>query len=189
MSKHRRKWPRERKLLVALASAALVLITATGTTLAWLTANSATVTNSFDPAKITCETKETFKDGVKSDVRIQNTGTMDAYIRAVLIPVWKDGSSIAAKAASMSDCGMVWGDMTKWTLGADGYYYCTVPIPAGDYTPPLIDTCTAAASDGLRFELQISAQAVQALPATTLASVWSSSGLRVGAGGILEVAG
>ncbi len=189
MSKHRRRWPRKKKLLLALAAAVLLLLAAAGSTLAWLTAQSETLSNTFDPASITCETVESFSDGIKSNVIIKNTGTMDAYIRAALIPVWKDGGSIAGEAASLSDCTMVWGDLTTWVLGADGYYYCSIPVPAGDSTPVLIDRCTAAPHDGYHFELQISAQAIQALPASVVTGVWGSAVSGVQADGTLEVAG
>ncbi len=188
--KHRRKWPREKKLLLALTAAGFLLLAAAGSTVAWLSAQSSTLSNAFDPAAITCETDESFSDGVKSDVSIRNTGTMDAYIRAALIPVWKDGDTIAGEAALLSDCTMDWGDAygTQWKRGADGFYYCTVPVPAGANTPVLIDECTAASRGGYRFELQISAQAIQALPASVVTGVWSAVS-SVQADGTLEVTG
>ena len=188
--KHRRKWPRQKKLLLALAAAGLLLLAAAGTTLAWLSAQSTTLSNAFDPAAVSCATDETLADGVKSNVSIRNTGTMDAYIRAALVPVWKDGDSIAAKAASLSDCAMDWGDGygTSWIRGTDGYYYCTTPVPAGEKTPVLIDRCTAAPTGGYRFELQISAQAIQALPASAATGIWGGAVSGVRADGTLEVA-
>lgn len=182
------KRPLRNRVLLALIAVGVLLAVAAGATLAWLGAQSATLSNTFDPAKITCDIDETFSDGVKSDVRIQNTGTMDAYIRVALTPVWKDGGNIAGVAASLDDCFIVWGD-ASWVRGTDGFYYCKVPIPAGGYTPILIDECTAHAHDDYRFELQISAQAIQALPASAVTGVWDSAVTGVQTDGTLEVIG
>ena len=189
MSKHRRRWPRERKLLLALSAAGLLILAAAGATLAWLTAQSETLFNTFDPASITCETDETFLDGVKSNVSFRNTGTMDAYIRAALVPVWKNGSSVAGEAATLEDCEMDWSGTygTQWKSGADGYYYCTVPVPAGEKTPVLIDVCTAVPYGDYHFELQISAQAIQALPTSVVTGLWASGISGVSPDGTLEV--
>jgi hypothetical protein len=186
---HRKKWPRQKKILLMLAVAGVLLVAAAGTTLAWLNAQSSTLTNNFDPAEITCDTDETFTGGAKSNVSICNTGTMDAYIRAALIPVWKDGSSIAGKNATLNDCTMDWGAGlgTLWVLGEDGFYYCTLPVRAGQKTPILIDSCTANANGNYRFELQISAQAVQALPTAVVTQVWSGAVSGVNTDGTLEV--
>ena len=185
---YKRKWPQKKKLLVALVAAGLLLVTG-GTTLAWLSAQSAMLSNTFDPAAVTCTIDETFSDGVKSDVSIRNTGTMHAYIRAALVPVWKDGETIAAQAATLDDCTIVWGDNygVSWIRGVDGFYYCTQPVPAGENTPVLIKTCTANTNDDFHFELQISAQAIQALPASVVKSVWDSAVSDVREGGTLEV--
>lgn len=188
--KHRRVWLRHRKLVLIVA-AGLLLVAAAGTTLAWLTAQSATLSNAFDSAAIGCETDETFSNGVKSNVSIRNTGTMDAYIRAALVPVWKDGDSIAAKAASITDCTIKWGNAcgTQWKRSADGFFYCTVPIPPDENTPILIDSCLVDTVSGYHFELQISAQAIQALPASAVTDAWGSGVSGVQADGTLEVKG
>lgn len=178
-----------RKKLLILIAASLVLTAAAGTTVAWLSAKSEDLSNTFTVAEVTCEITETFDGEEKSDVGVTNTGTMDAYIRAVLIPVWLDGDTIAGIPASLSDLTIDWGDGygTEWVLGNDGYYYCTAPIPAGAATPILIDACTVRADGDYRLELQISAQAVQALPAIAVTGIWDAV-TAVQADGTLEVA-
>ena len=185
------KRPLRKRVLIAVSAVGVLIAVAGGTTLAWLGAQSATLSNTFGTAKITCDVDETFSDGIKSDVSIHNTGTMDAYIRVALIPVWKDGDSIAGTAATLADCTMDWGDVfgTTWVRGADGFYYCKIPIAAGANTPILIDECTAGMQDGYRFELQISAQAIQALPTTAVAGEWGPTVTSVQPNGTLEVLG
>lgn len=177
-----------RKKILLLAGAILVLLTAAvGASVAWLGAQSNVLSNTFKAAQVTCDVSETFSDGVKSNVSVCNTGTMDAYIRAALIPVWKDGSNVAGISASLADCSIVWGD-SAWVLGSDGYYYCKTPVAAGASTPMLINRCTASPHGSLRFELQISAQAVQALPVSCVTDIWRSAVTGVSSDGVLEVA-
>ncbi len=179
---------RRKKALFALAAIGLLAALAAGTTIAWLGAQSAPLVNTFGAAEVTCRVDESFTEGVKSNVSICNTGTMDAYIRVALIPVWKDGDNVAGKAASLADCTIVWGD-AAWVRGADGYYYCTVPTPAGRNTPVLINQCTVRTKNDYRFEMQISAQAIQALPVSAVTGIWGSTVTGVKADGTLEVVG
>lgn len=185
----RKKRLRLKRIWLLPLAAALALIAVGGATLAWLEAKSAPLSNTFDIAEVTCTVEETFSNGVKSNVSIRNTGTMDAYIRAALVPVWKSGDQIAGIPASLSDCTMDWSDGygSVWVLGTDGYYYCTEPVPAGECTPLLIDECTAGTHGDYQFELQISAQAVQALPTAAVTGVWNSAVSGVKTDGTLEV--
>ncbi len=186
----KKKRARRIKILLVSAAACAAIIIGTGTSVAWLGAQSDPISNEFSTAEVTCRISETFSDGLKSDVRIQNTGNMDAYIRTALTPVWKDGDNIAGMPASLSDCSITWNDSfgTIWVCGCDGYYYCKQPIGPGDYTPVLIDECTVSTSGDYRFELQISAQAVQALPVYVVTDIWDSAVTTVNTDGTLEVA-
>ena len=187
----RKKRHRPKRVWLLSLIAGLALIAVAGTAVAWLEAQSVPLSNTFEAAEITCTVVETFSDDVKSDVSIRNTGTMDAYIRVALIPVWKAGDQIAGRAASLSDCTMDWSDGygSVWVLGVDGYYYCTQPVPAGECTPLLIDECTASPYGDYLFELQISAQAIQALPPAAVTSAWDSAVSAVETDGTLEVVG
>ncbi len=170
---------------VLIVSVCLVLAAAAGLTVAWLTAESALMTNGFQKSSVTCGIEEAFDGHVKSHVAIRNTGDITAYIRAALVPVWKDGGNVAGAAVSPSDYSITMGDGfgTEWVLGADGYYYCVSPVPAGETTPVLIESCTVSVNNGYAFELQIAAQAVQAAPASAV-EVW---GCGVDDDGNLEV--
>lgn len=187
-----RQWLKRKKLkkLIVISAVGLMAAVTVGMTVAWIAAQSGTISNAFQKAQMTCEVSETFEEGVKSDVRIKNTGTMEAYIRVALIPVLKEGDNIIGVSASLSDCDITWGDDygTLWVCGTDGYYYCKVPIEANAFTPILIDQCTVDESQMGRFELQIAAQAIQALPASAVIDVWESGVIAVNTDGTLEVA-
>ena len=75
------------KALIVAALAVVILTAAVGGTMAWLSTQTQDLTNTFEPAKVTCKVDENFTEGgtEKKDVRIQNTGTTDAYIRVAVI--------------------------------------------------------------------------------------------------------
>ena len=148
--------------------------------LAWLISAPGPVVNEFIPGEVTIQVDETFDGSTKSDVSIENTGNVPAYIRVALVPAWVDDEgNIAAKPASLKlDCDITWGKVGNgyeddWFIGSDGFYYCKTVIEPGKSTPILIKSCTV--KDGEHeydFELQVIASAVQSLPTSTVGEVW-----------------
>lgn len=183
------RWFRNKKVLTIAIAVCLIFITIGGMTIAWLTAESNTMDNTFAAASVTCAINETFDNEVKRDVCIQNTGTIDAYIRAALVPVWKDGGDIAGVSVLPTDYYIDFGTAygTEWVHGSDGYYYCKLPISPSAFTPELINECKVLTVNGYQFELQIAAQAVQALPTSTVIDIWNPV-TSVNLDGTLEVA-
>ena len=88
------------KQAVAMAViASLVLLAACVVvgSVAYLVSRPDSLANDFIPAKVTCAVEEQFADGVKSDVKIRNTGNVDAYIRAAVVATFRsaDGKVLA----------------------------------------------------------------------------------------------
>ena len=75
------------RLTTMVIATVLLLALAIGGTLAWLSTKDAPIQNTFLPTKVTCEVTETFdrSTGVKSNVNVKNTGTIDAFIRVKLV--------------------------------------------------------------------------------------------------------
>lgn len=149
--------------------------------LAWLISTPEPVVNEFIPGEVTIEVVETFDDEhtTKSDVSIENTGNVPAYIRVALVPAWVDDEgNIAAKPASLDDCTITWGKdgngyEADWFIGSDGFYYCKTFINPYESTPILIKSCTVKGEEHeYDFELQVIASAVQSLPTSTVGEVW-----------------
>lgn len=144
--------------------------------LAWLISTPEPVVNEFTPGEVTIQVDETFDGSTKSDVRIENTGNVPAYIRVALVPAWVDDEgNIAAKPASLDDCTITLGDNFNqfWFEGTDGFYYCKTFINPDKSTPILIKSCTVKGEEHeYDFELQVIASAVQSLPTTTVEAVW-----------------
>lgn len=174
-SRYNKKRTNKRKAAVLLTSLVLVLVCAVGATVAYLVDTTGEVVNTFDPAKVSCEVTETFKNDVKTDVAIKNTSNIEAYIRAAVIVTWKDedGNVYGKMPVEGTDYSITWGE-TGWTKGSDGYYYYNSPVAVGASTATLITRCidngTAPAGYGLNVE--ILGSAIQSVPASVVEQSW-----------------
>ena len=174
-------------LLALLLSVALV-----GGTIAWLTAETAPITNTFSMGVVDVGITETFENGndEKKDVFLTNpndTKNVPIYVRAALVPTWvNEQNNPVGKSASLSDLNITWGT-TDWIYNApDGYYYYTKILPVGESTTNLINSATVLTANGYRMNLQVIADGIQAQPAGAVASVWP---VTVNANGTLSLKG
>lgn len=149
---------------VALVAILVLLCCAVAGTVAYLVTSTDPVTNTFTPASVTTQVEEEFNGTTKSDVRIKNTGNIDAYIRAAIIVNWadKDGN-VSATPVEDSDYEMTLG--SGWVKIGD-YYYCKTTTVHGASTAPLIISCaktpSAAVPDGYDLQVTILADGIQA---------------------------
>ena len=158
---------------VALVALLVLLCCTVAGTVAYLVTSTDPVTNTFTPAHVSTAVDETFENGVKSDVKIQNTGNIDAYIRAAIIINWadKDGNVYGGgtPAASTKE---VTGDYTisyntdgSWKQIGD-YWYYTKPVAADSLTEKaLIESCAPVAGkapEGYNLQVTILADGIQA---------------------------
>ena len=170
------------KSILMLASLALIVTSVIGTTIAYLVSNEVSVTNTFTAAQVSNEVEEDFNDNTtKTDVRIQNTGDIPAYIRVALICTWKDAEgNFVSEPAYLEDLDIVWGELGKdgddadegyWVKSA-GYYYYSTEVPAGGFTGNLIDSATVETENGYQFNLEIISSAIQAEPIDAVRDAW-----------------
>lgn len=169
------------KAILLVVSLLLVMALSIGGSLAWLTTSTAPVVNTFTPGDVTTTVVEEIDNGVKNNVQIQNTGSVEAYVRAQVIVTWQNDSgnvnAIAPKEGT--DYTIIWsgttGENPTWFQGADGYYYCKAPVVAGGTTAVLFTDCKPVdgeAPQGYNLCVEILSSAIQAVPATTVESVW-----------------
>lgn len=174
----------KRSLVLVVSVLALVLAVAGGT-LAWLTANSGPVTNTFTPAQVSCEVDETFQNNVKSAVSIKNTSNIDAYIRAYVVVTWKDAQgNVYGKPVKDTDYTIEYATGTGWEKGSDGYYYFTKPVGVDKTTSELIKTCAPVADKapaGYDLSVEIIAEAIQSQPETAVGEAW---GVKIAPGSV-----
>ena len=164
------RWKRSGILLAAVI---VLLAGAVGGTWAFLVAQSEPVQNNFTYAHVSCTIKEKFDGTTKSDVEIQNTGNIPAYIRARIVVTWKDTSgNVSAVPVKDSDYTITFNG-EKWTLQGD-YWYCNTAVNPDGFTPKLITECkkTGTAPDGYDLSVEILADAIQSEPANAVKEAW-----------------
>lgn len=141
-----------KKPLLMIAALALVVALSIGLTSAFLTSQQG-LTNTFTPGKVSCEVKETVQNKVKSDIVVQNTGDIPAYIRVAVVANTVDAEGNIT--GNVEDFTFNLGD--GWTKNG-GYYYCNTPVVPGDQTADLLDSSITL--DGV--QVTVLAQAIQA---------------------------
>lgn len=183
-SKKRRKSTASRKVIV-LAIAVVLLLSATVTgTLMYLVSKTTAVTNTFEPATVTCEVQEKFDGTVKKDVTVKNTSNIDAYLRVKLVTyrVNADGERIGGTAAIPSFTpGEGWFEK-------DGFYYYKSPVAPKTPAANLIgnDGITLVKytdADGGRQVIEVIAEAIQSVPTSVVKEYWN---VTVDANGVIS---
>ena len=185
MSNGKRIETNKRKTTILALALALVLIAAGGT-IAWLATNTNSVTNTFVPAKVTNEVREdvTTEAGVKQNVQIQNTGDVDAYIRADIIVNWvkvdangEVTSVYAAQPVLGTDYSCAINDSTWKAEG--GYYYYTKRVAPNGLTDALITEAKPlkAGPDGCQLQITVISESIQAdgMGATSAQQAWTKA--------------
>lgn len=160
------------KALIVAALAVVILTAAVGGTMAWLSTQTRDLTNTFVPAKVTCAVEEDFTDKTtKKDVRIKNTGTTDAYIRAMIVANWCTANNKVVKTATPTYEGLPGSD---WVKHSDGFYYYTKPVAPDQTTSMLFTKCEqGTVPEGAdHLEVNIICQAVQSTPANAVTEAW-----------------
>ena len=166
------RWKRSGILLAAVI---VLLAGAVGGTWAFLVAQSEPVQNNFTYAHVSCRIDEKFENGVKSDVKIQNTGDIPAYIRARIVVTWKDTSGNVSSTVPVKNTDYTIAfNTTDWTQDGD-YWYCKKAVAADGFTPVLIKECKrreTAAPEGYNLSVEILADAIQSEPAGAVTDAW-----------------
>ena len=161
------------KLVICLI---LLLMISVGGTIAFVVTHTSEIRNTFTESVVKCEVDETFKDNVKSNVSIKNTGDTTAYIRAFVNVTWMNESGQVASVSPKSTDYMIEYSTSGWLKGSDGYYYYSSPVQPNDKTAVLINSCrlleTASAPDGYYLSVEIVCSAIQSTPVSVVSDIW-----------------
>lgn len=186
----RRRRRRNRKPTLLMLTMAILLVAVVGTTIAYLFTNTGSITNTFTPASVTTEITEDFNGTVKNDVKVKNTGDVEAYIRAAVVVTWQDDAGevypqtpVAGTDYTVSYPGNGWVQYT------DGYYYYTSPVQPRDSTGILLTDCKPVdgrTPENYHLVVEILASAIQSKPESAVQEAW---GVSVGQNGNLSVGG
>ena len=126
---------RQKKPAALLASLVLVVGIVVAGTIAFLVTSAGPVVNTFTPTNVPPEIHEEFDGKVKSNVRIENQGTTDAYIRAAVMVNWVDASgNVLGQVPELDTDYAISYNLSAdgWVLGDDGYYYWTQVVSPKD---------------------------------------------------------
>ena len=167
-AKHLRRNKSKKKWMLLVSLVMLLTITVGGT-LAYITTSDDPVKNIFTTSQVPISVQEDPFDGnVKNNVKIQNDGNTDAYIRAAVVVTWKDssGNVYAIKPEVGVDYQVTFPGDTGWVYRkADGFYYYTASIAPNNQTGVLLTNCKplkSAPADGYTLCVEIVAESVQA---------------------------
>jgi hypothetical protein len=142
-----------------------------GSVIAYLTARTEPVTNEFVPAKVTCIVEEVFENGVKNDVKIRNTGNVDAYIRAAILVNWVDdeGNYIPTPEGCSYTITPPEGN---WQQSGEYYYYSGKVVPGGSTTQLIPYAAPVGSAPGCHLKVDVMADAIQAEPVSAVINSW-----------------
>ena len=162
------------KLVICLI---LLLMISVGGTIAFVVTHTSEIRNTFTESVVKCEVDETFKDNVKSNVSIKNTGDTTAYIRAFVNVTWMNESGQVASVSPIESTDYIIDYSTSgWLKGSDGYYYYSLPVQPNNKTEVLINSCqlleTTSAPDGYYLSVEIVCSAIQSTPVSVVRDIW-----------------
>lgn len=177
------------RLTTMVIATVLLLALAIGGTLAWLSTKGAPIQNTFLPTKVTCKVTESFNGstGVKSDVNVENTGTINAFIRVKLVTYrTNDAGEHIGGTAEIPDFEPGEG----WVKYHDYYYYTKPVEPNRTPEANLITSMTLndayTDADGGHQAIDVMAEAIQSVPEGAVKAAWGE-GFSIGTDGSLIV--
>lgn len=183
---HKRSHRRSGKSAALLVSLLLILTVTVGGTIAFLMDSDGPLHNLFNPSKVTTKVVEdvTIDPTKKQDVKIQNTGDTDAWIRATVIVTWQDeDGNVYGQAPVKGTAYTDWTPGINWLKGDHGFYYYTKPVGSGAITPNALLTeislIGVSPAEGYYLTVEIIGSGIQSEPAYVFNTEWVSSGLIV----------
>ena len=161
-----------KRSLVLVVSVLVLLLAVAGGTLAWLTAQTDGVVNTFTPAQVSCEVTEDFNGTIKSNVNVTNTSDIYAYIRVKLV-TYRVNAQNQHIGGTASLPNFTLG--TGWVKYGDYYYYTKPVEPNKKPEANLIRSITLNSYtdvDGGYQAIDVMAEAIQSSPAEAVGKSW-----------------
>ncbi len=109
----------KKKAAALIIAAILLIVLIIGGAVAFLSGATASLTNTFVPAQVTCQVDETVTNNVKTSATIRNTGDIDAYIRVAAVGNTVDASGNITGNFDLSPYLAASG----WTKSGDYWYW------------------------------------------------------------------
>ena len=158
---------------VLLVAVLMLIGVAAGSTVAYLADKTSPVENTFEYATVSCMVTEDFDNTTKSNVKVKNTGTTDAYIRATYVINWLDEHNNIVASVPEGYSYSLGKPTDDWQKIGDYYYYLK-PVAPGKWTEGSLLTCTVEYPPNPEYTLsvEILATAIQSTPASAVKDAW-----------------
>lgn len=164
----------------------VLVVSLCGTVFAYMYQHTRQENYQLQPATVTCVVQETIEDGSKTCIQIQNTGSIDAYLRLRLVSYWVNSSGeIIAKPAPLPAFAY---DSSNWFQGSNDTYYYKNPVSPNNLTSNLLDTDTSASiplavdEEGNKLVIKVFAEAIQSAPQLAVTNSW---GVTIDSNGVI----
>lgn len=170
------KTARKGRLNATIISVVLILTLAVGGTIAFLSTKTDPVVNTFNPSQVTCSVVEDFDGKTKTNVNVENTGDIPAFIRVKLVAYrTNDQGQHIGGTASLPAFTLG----TGWVKCGD-YYYYTYPVapgatPADSLAEVIKLTENYTDVDGGHQSIDVIAEAIQAGPEAAVKAAWGDN--------------
>lgn len=171
----RRRRLRWSKQFAVLACVAVLLTGFVGSSLAWLMAGTEPIRNVFEPGEVPPTIHENMNGNVKSDISIENTGNVPAYIRAKLVITWQDDSGNVYGQAPVLGTDYTMSSLGQGWQKDGGYYYHTGVVAPGESTGVLfgeIKQIGENPAEGYTLHVEVLAESIQAEPSKAVSEAW-----------------
>ena len=167
----------KKRIIITLAVIVSVTCAVSGT-LAYILSRTPPIENSFETVQVSCSVEEELNGTTKSNVKVKNTSSINAYVRATFIVMWtsENGSVTATSPVLGTDYTVAFGS-AKWSKGSDGFYYYSDVLTPDALTENLINTISVIgeAPEGYTLSVHVAATAIQATPATVVTDTWGAT--------------
>lgn len=179
VKKRRKSKVRMNRATVLLMAVLMLIGVVAGSTVAYLIAKTNPVENTFTYGQVSCAIHEDFTDKThKKNVQVENTGNVNAYIRATYVINWLDtDGNIVASVPSNYTYTLTVPQNNKWVAGGDGYFYYTSAVEPGEWTEKSLLECKVNYPENPEYTLsvEILATAVQSEPASAVKDAWGDA--------------
>ena len=175
VKKRRKSSVRMNRATVLLMAILMLIGVMAGSTVAYLVDKTSPVENTFEYATVSCRVDESFDGETKQDVRVTNTGTADAYIRATYVINWLDEHNNIVASVPEGYSYDLTCSSGSWAQGKDGFFYYLLPVAPGALTEGSLLTCTVTCPETPEYTLSVEvlAEAIQSTPASAVNEAWN----------------
>ena len=161
-------------LLMVLALSLVLTLSLVGAMFAYMYKQTGSVTNTLVPANVACQVFEKFSGNTKTEIKVENTGNIDAYLRVRMVSYWvNDKGEIMPKESVMP----AYAVSSDWIAQGNHTYCWKTPIAPGGLTPNLLTSSITlgVSEEGYRQVVEVFAEAIQAEPLKAVEEAWSIS--------------